>query len=58
MRFEGSRGGFSVRDTNYGIIMAIGGGVWIAIIREIWVLGLLFRGNLTFLIILGGNFRF
>ena len=57
MRFEGSRGDFSVQDTNYGIIMAIGG-VWIAIRRGIRVLGLLFRGNLTFLIILGGNFRF
>ena len=27
MRFEGSRGDYDVRDTNYGIIMAIGGGL-------------------------------
>ena len=55
MRFEGSKGDFSVQDTNYGIIRAIGG-VWIAIRREIRVLVLLFEGNLTFLVILRGVF--
>ena len=57
MRFEGFRGDYNVRDTNYGIIMAIGG-VWIAIRRGIRVLGLLFRGNWTFSVILVGNSGF